>query len=1138
MATKKIYLQEEQILKLVLQFLSSRKYYKSARSLEKETGVNTNPYSENINFFRDLVLDGDWAAVREFGEPLADIPAFEYLRFNFLVTKQEYLEILFEKCEGNSIKDEQVLRDRLLVCLKNLERYCKFKEEYNKLYWYLSVPSLRTEPEFCDWSIDYSRMQLFEEMLVLLKQFIPVEEQNFANNTLGSDDRLTTLLFKGSLYENCIELCQKQAMGKTTLSDVSSADIKIDFFRKQSLKSAGNFYSWLHSLSKESFVEAFEELNFDLCFQKFRQNRDRVDVKNNSLSRSLTIEMKSPGKVFSQRGKDERRKRFSDLSSSKQTILDFDVRDVSQSFAEFEILDKTNDRSGISNTTQRLTSNKNHEVFLRNGEIYPDVPGGNALNVSSSKGAQSPRKARRDQQSSVLQQLEEHKQRQRELYDQLAESASLAKENGRIKDSKNTEAFPDESAATRGLDAVKKSIQNLRLLTENFESPKVPQTAQTDLKDEVFRLSEINDHKQRDKMNQEGVLTLEGTCPDTNSLPNEMLRKKSSSSTPGSAGAPKTPVNTCLPPGLVKLTDGSGAFNTSTPKAGRQTFTTPLPASPVTTEQIFSRHDVPLRQSQQPKKNPLEDESTPPDANSEQTPKISGVKPFAVRRSLENTVFQTENNEGVGPKPFANANDAEDSRLQAISTNRVTDQHISRHSSATVENDPKYSKYQNYSASNSRHSAMKDPHFPRPAHTDVNEPRFQNISRITPGNNSSQSSVVVESIPHNSRYQNHSTPNSAMTNARSPRQIQPDTKHSRSQDTSIYSKPCKTFTIENREELLQESSNVPLHFHKSAKLADTQAIRAVAFHPNGKYFAVGTNSKALKICCKNVSPSYFDGNEQDTPDLEVVCQKTSIHKGSVYCVAFSSNGDIIATGSNDKTVKLLRFDEDNPVSLEDQMDLVVHKGTIRDLTFVNTAAGSHPVLASGGAGGGLIYLSDCYTGQTYSSLQGHSGNIMAVFASNQAHLLCSGSADKTVRLWDLRVAKCIDMIATSSCVTSVCLSDGTTKSLLLASADENGQCIVYDVGARKSIIAFNPHEMDCRSIRFSPDSRHILTGSYDSCVSITAVEHNNSSKILSETFVVGRHIDKVIQCRWHPSERSFLSTSADRTAVLWEQTTR
>lgn len=65
-------------------------------------------------------------------------------------------------------------------------------------------------------------------------------------------------------------------------------------------------------------------------------------------------------------------------------------------------------------------------------------------------------------------------------------------------------------------------------------------------------------------------------------------------------------------------------------------------------------------------------------------------------------------------------------------------------------------------------------------------------------------------------------------------------------------------------------------------------------------------------------------------------------------MGFSPNGDIIATGSNDKTIKLLRFNENSPVNLEDQMELAIHNATVRDVTFVITAG--HPVLASGGAG--------------------------------------------------------------------------------------------------------------------------------------------------------------------------------------------
>lgn len=36
---------------------------------------------------------------------------------------------------------------------------------------------------------------------------------------------------------------------------------------------------------------------------------------------------------------------------------------------------------------------------------------------------------------------------------------------------------------------------------------------------------------------------------------------------------------------------------------------------------------------------------------------------------------------------------------------------------------------------------------------------------------------------------------------------------------------------------------VPVH-----SLEDTQAVRAVAFHPSGTLYAVGSNSKTLRVC--------------------------------------------------------------------------------------------------------------------------------------------------------------------------------------------------------------------------------------------------------------------------------------------------
>ena len=52
----------------------------------------------------------------------------------------------------------------------------------------------------------------------------------------------------------------------------------------------------------------------------------------------------------------------------------------------------------------------------------------------------------------------------------------------------------------------------------------------------------------------------------------------------------------------------------------------------------------------------------------------------------------------------------------------------------------------------------------------------------------------------------------------------------------------------NKEDVELRESNTTLQFSPVSILEDAQAIRAVCFHPDGKLFAVGSNSKILRIC--------------------------------------------------------------------------------------------------------------------------------------------------------------------------------------------------------------------------------------------------------------------------------------------------
>lgn len=59
-----------------------------------------------------------------------------------------------------------------------------------------------------------------------------------------------------------------------------------------------------------------------------------------------------------------------------------------------------------------------------------------------------------------------------------------------------------------------------------------------------------------------------------------------------------------------------------------------------------------------------------------------------------------------------------------------------------------------------------------------------------------------------------------------------------------------------------------------------------------------------------VSCSFIRRDDHVTYQSTVLFKRTKHHKGSIYCLGWSPAGDLIATGSNDKTVKLMRFNAD------------------------------------------------------------------------------------------------------------------------------------------------------------------------------------------------------------------------------------
>ncbi|XP_032421536.1 LOW QUALITY PROTEIN: WD repeat-containing protein 47 [Xiphophorus hellerii] len=318
---------------------------------------------------------------------------------------------------------------------------------------------------------------------------------------------------------------------------------------------------------------------------------------------------------------------------------------------------------------------------------------------------------------------------------------------------------------------------------------------------------------------------------------------------------------------------------------------------------------------------------------------------------------------------------------------------------------------------------------------------------------------------------------------------------------------------------------VPVH-----TLEDTQAVRAVAFHPSGALYAVGSNSKTLRVCAY---PDKLNSSVSSPTKQPVVrFKRNKHHKGSIYCVAWSHCGQLLATGSNDKYVKVLPFSAETCNATGPDLEFSMHDGTIRDLAFMEGPESGGAILISAGAGDCNIYTTDCQRGQGLHALSGHTGHILSLYTWG-GWMIASGSQDKTVRFWDLRVPSCVRVVGTAfhgsgSPVASVAVDP---SGRLLATGQEDSACMLYDIRGGRIVQVYRPHTSDVRSVRFSPGAHYLLTGSYDTKVMVTNLQ-GDLTKQLPQT-VVGEHGDKVIQCRWHTQDLSFLSSSADRTVTLW-----
>jgi WD40 repeat protein len=124
---------------------------------------------------------------------------------------------------------------------------------------------------------------------------------------------------------------------------------------------------------------------------------------------------------------------------------------------------------------------------------------------------------------------------------------------------------------------------------------------------------------------------------------------------------------------------------------------------------------------------------------------------------------------------------------------------------------------------------------------------------------------------------------------------------------------------------------------QAGHLSDTHPIRAAIFSADGEYFAIGTNSKSLRIySMKSLLVQDPSKTVPTSHEIPILYERRNHHLGSIYCIDWSRSGKLIATGSNDKMVKVMSVPDLSEASEScDELRLLGHKGIVRSVSFTH-----------------------------------------------------------------------------------------------------------------------------------------------------------------------------------------------------------
>jgi len=336
-------------------------------------------------------------------------------------------------------------------------------------------------------------------------------------------------------------------------------------------------------------------------------------------------------------------------------------------------------------------------------------------------------------------------------------------------------------------------------------------------------------------------------------------------------------------------------------------------------------------------------------------------------------------------------------------------------------------------------------------------------------------------------------------------------------------------------------------------LRDTNEVKAVSFHPNGKRIAAGCDDGAIRIW--------------DLAAKKVI-QTLPGHERDVFSVAFDATGQRLVSASADRTIRVWnvatgkelfqrlghagdytgvayavvfspdgRFvvagSEDGFATVWDATDgRELHRlSEPHESVAVCSAFSRDGRLLATGSWAGVLRIWDARTGQLLRKIPAHRGRITAVAFSPDDRRLATACVDRLVKVWNAVTG---ELVQTNRGHTGVIsgLAWSHDGKRLFSCGSEDKTVKVWDPLTGREVLDLRGHARGCHCLAVTPGGERVASAGGDGTIRIwdaTPLHGNAGPELLTLT-----HDSEVWSAEFSPNGQYLASGIWTGSVQLWD----